>query len=67
MRVRGISRAGIRRLVARASAAGESLTRRLIRDTLYNQIFGIDVLGETVYIAAVSLYLAALELDPTPA
>jgi hypothetical protein len=56
----------LRRLVARRIAAGERLTRRLIRDTLYNQIFGIDVLGGAVHIAAVSLYLAALELDSSP-
>jgi hypothetical protein len=56
----------LRRLVARRIAAGERLTRDLIRDTLYNQIFGIDVLGGALHIAAVSLYLAALELDPSP-
>ena len=56
----------LRRLVGRRIAAGERLTRRLIRDTLYNQVFGIDVLGGAVHIAAVSLYLAALELDPSP-
>jgi hypothetical protein len=56
----------LRRLVARRIAAGERLTRDLIRDTLYNQVFGIDVLGGALHIAAVSLYLAALELDPSP-
>jgi hypothetical protein len=56
----------LRRLVGRRVAAGEKLTRRLIHHTLYNQIFGVDVLGGAVHIAAVSLYLAALELDPSP-
>ncbi|MCY2990348.1 MAG: N-6 DNA methylase [Planctomycetota bacterium] len=56
----------LRRLVSRRVAAGEKLTRKLIRDTLYNQIFGVDVLGGAVHVAAVSLYLAALELDPRP-
>lgn len=56
----------LRRLVARRVAAGEKLTRDLIRNTLYDQIFGIDRLGGAVHIAAVSLYLAALELDPHP-
>ncbi len=56
----------LRRLVARRVAAGETLTRDLIRNTLYDQIFGVDVLGGAVHIAAISLYLAALELDPNP-
>jgi len=56
----------LRRLIARRVAAGEKLTRNLIRDTLYNQVFGVDVLGGAVHIAAVSLYLAAMELDPSP-
>lgn len=56
----------LRRLIARRVATGDNLTRRLIRDALYNQVFGVDVLGGAVHIAAVSLYLAALELDPSP-
>jgi hypothetical protein len=56
----------LRRLVGRRVAAGEKLTRRLIRNTLYNQIFGVDILAGAVHIASVSLYLAALELDPSP-
>ncbi len=55
----------LRRLIARRVAAGEKLTRPMIRDALYNQIFGVDALGGAVHIAAVSLYLAALELDPS--
>ncbi|HEX9735729.1 MAG TPA: N-6 DNA methylase, partial [Thermoanaerobaculia bacterium] len=56
----------LRRLVSRRLAAGAPLTRKLIRDTLYKQIFGVDLSAGAVQIAAVSLYLAALELDPNP-
>ncbi len=56
----------LRRLVSRRVAAGNRLTRKLVRDTLYKQIFGVDLSGGAVHIAAVSLYLAALELDPNP-
>lgn len=56
----------LRRLVGRRLAAGERWTRKLVRDTLYNQVFGVDVNAGAVHIAAVSLYLAALELDPNP-
>ena len=41
-------------------------TRRAIRDVLYQQIFGVDISSAAVRIAAFSLYLAALELDPDP-
>lgn len=54
-----------RRLV-RLKATKEPLTRELIRFTLYNQIFGVDVEPTAVRIASFSLYLAALELDPHP-
>jgi len=56
----------LRRLLARRIAAGETLTRKLVRNTLYNQIYGVDLNPEAIHIAAVSLYLAALELDPKP-
>lgn len=56
----------LRRLVGRKIAAGERWTRKLVRDTLYQQVFGVDVSAGAVYVAAVSLYLAALELDPNP-
>jgi len=56
----------LRRLVGRRIAAGEKLSRPLIRNTLYNQLFGVDVLGGAIHIAAASLYLAALELDQSP-
>ena len=41
-------------------------TREAIRRTLYEQIYGVDFSAEAVSIAAFSLYLAALELDPDP-
>jgi len=56
----------LRRLVARRVAAGERLTRPLVRETLYNQIYGVDVNPGAIHIAAISLYLAALDLDPNP-
>ncbi len=55
-----------RRLVSKRVANGEELTRKLIRQTLHNQVFGIDISKEAVQIAAFSLYLTALELDPKP-
>lgn len=55
----------LRRLVKLQS--GESApTRQVIRSTLYEQIYGIDISEAAVRIAAFSLYLAALELDPDP-
>lgn len=56
----------LRRLVALRCSEGERLDRRLIRETLYGQVFGVDLSEEAVQIAAFSLYLAALELDPDP-
>lgn len=55
-----------RRLVARRMAAGEAPSRKMVRDVLYNQIYGVDISREAVQIAAFSLYLTALELDPDP-
>lgn len=54
----------LRRLVACRVANGEEWSRELVRDTLYNQIYGVDISKEAVQIAAFSLYLTALELDP---
>ncbi|BCL33613.1 class I SAM-dependent DNA methyltransferase [Nostoc sp. MS1] len=53
----------LRRLVVKRWANGETQTRNLIRETLYNQIYGVDINPEAVQIAAFSLYLTALELD----
>ena len=55
----------LRRLVALRSGA-EAPTRKTIRTTLHQQICGVDISEAAVRIAAFSLYLAALELDPNP-
>ncbi|MTJ46845.1 class I SAM-dependent DNA methyltransferase [Dolichospermum sp. UHCC 0259] len=53
----------LRRLVINRCANGEIPTRHLIRETLYHQIYGVDIEPKAVQIAAFSLYLTALELD----
>ena len=53
----------LRRLVIKRCANGEIPTRHLIRETLYYQIYGVDIEPKAVQIAAFSLYLTALELD----
>lgn len=55
----------LRRLVYLKSSGGIP-SRGMIRDALYNQVYGVDVSEAAVRIAAFSLYLAALELDPDP-
>ncbi len=55
----------LRRLV-HLRADGKPLTRELIRSTLYEQVYGVDISEAAVRVAAFSLYLAALELDPDP-
>jgi hypothetical protein len=42
----------------------EPNSRQLVRDVLHNQIFGVDINAGALQVAAFSLYLAALELDP---
>ena len=55
----------LRRLVdLRANESPPS--RDLIRSTLHGQIHGVDSSEAAVRVAAFSLYLAALELDPDP-
>jgi hypothetical protein len=54
-----------RRLVWRASG-GKAASRQIVRDILYGQLFGVDINGSALGIAAFSLYLAALELDEDP-
>jgi N-6 DNA Methylase len=54
-----------RRLVS-LRAGGEAPTRDLIRSTLYEQVYGVDISEAAIRVAAFSLYLAALELDPDP-
>jgi hypothetical protein len=55
----------LRRLVA-LRAANKVPTRALIRSILYRQIYGVDLSETAIRVAAFSLYLAALELDPDP-
>jgi N-6 DNA methylase len=54
-----------RRLVWKKTL-GRSASRRVVRDVLYNQLFGVDINRVALGIAAFSLYLAALELDDEP-
>ena len=56
---------GLRRLVARR-CGGRRANRRVIRSVLHEQIYGVDISEAAVRVAAFSLYLAALELDPDP-
>lgn len=56
----------LRRLIARRLAAGEKFTRDLVRDVLYDQVYGVDIEDSAIEIAAFSLCLTAFELDPTP-
>ncbi len=53
----------LRRLVVKRWINGEEKSRQIIRDTLYNQVYGVDVEPQAIQIAAFSLYLTALELD----
>lgn len=55
----------LRRLVRARAGAGEP-TRAMIRDTLYHQVYGVDISPAAIRVAAFSLYLAALELDRAP-
>lgn len=54
----------LRRLV-HIKTRNRPLSRNLILDTLYNQVHGIDKCETAIRISAFSLYLTALELDPT--
>ena len=54
-----------RRLVwSKARRLGRQLTRQELHGVLRSQIFGMDVDKDAVYVAAFSLYLALLEMDP---
>ncbi|WP_394143485.1 HsdM family class I SAM-dependent methyltransferase [Burkholderia multivorans] len=55
----------LRRLVY-LRTQGEAPTRDVIRSTLYEQVHGVDISEAAIRVAAFSLYLAALELDPNP-
>jgi hypothetical protein len=54
-----------RRLVWRG-AGGKPANRALVREVLYQRLYGIDINKSALGIAAFSLYLAALELDEEP-
>jgi hypothetical protein len=53
-----------RRLVIKKG--GSTPSRDIIRSILYHQLYGVDVSEAAIHVAAFSLYLAALELDPNP-
>ena len=55
----------LRRLVHLRSGDGRP-GRATIRKILYDQVYGVDISEAALRIAAFSLYLAALELDPDP-
>ncbi len=55
----------LRRLV-RKRAGDRPVSRALIRKALYEQVFGSDQSEAALRVAAFSLYLTALELDPDP-
>ena len=55
----------LRRLV-RKQAGDRPASRALIRKALYSQVFGSDKSEAALRVAAFSLYLTALELDPDP-
>lgn len=55
----------LRRLVHKR-AGDQKPTRELIRETLYSQVWGSDISKAAIQVAAFSLYLTALELDPEP-
>ncbi|MXW21350.1 MAG: SAM-dependent DNA methyltransferase [Gammaproteobacteria bacterium] len=54
-----------RRLVWRATGS-KPASRKLVREILHNQLYGLDINRSALGIAAFSLYLAALELDEEP-
>ncbi|WP_425252955.1 N-6 DNA methylase [Janthinobacterium sp. NFX145] len=57
----------LRRLVAeRWKESGVRPTRAVIRKILNTQLTGFDINADALNIASLSLYLAALELDPRP-
>lgn len=60
--------AGLRKLVElRFSETGKQPSRQQIRDILHQQLVGFDINGHARTLAALALYLTALELDPHPA
>ena len=62
----GVYSVGALRRLVRLRSKGAEPTRDIIRSTLHEQVFGIDTSETAVRVAAFSLYLAALEIDPDP-
>ena len=56
----------LRRLVEAKQARCGERTRPMVRQALDEQVFGVDKSAAAIQVAAFSLYLAALELDPDP-
>ena len=56
----------LRRLVDAKEARRGERTRAMVRQALEKQVFGVDKSKAATQVAAFSLYLAALELDPDP-
>jgi hypothetical protein len=54
----------LRRLVWKRCGDGPR-PRRIVREILYKQVFGVDINAAALRIAAFSLYLAALEIETT--
>lgn len=50
----------------KAKECGRPLNRDELHEILQKQIFGLDIDQDAIYVAAFSLYLALLELDPDP-
>ncbi len=55
-----------RRLVARKISRGEKWTRKIVRQALHEQLYGLDMNFDALQIAAFCLYLTAMDLDPDP-
>ena len=51
---------------AKAKRLGRPLTRQELHEMLRTQVFGVDIDRDALYVAAFSLYLALLEMDPDP-
>ena len=55
----------LRRLI-RLQAGDGPWSRDMVRSALYGQVYGVDKSDVAIRVAAFSLYMAALELDPGP-
>ncbi len=55
----------LRRLILLRAGDG-AWSREMVRSALYGQVYGVDKSDVAIRVAAFSLYMAALELDPDP-